>query len=127
MSWFGKKKEKKPADSVLETKPETKPETKSDDVVISLKTKFKGKLDDIPDKIDFDISGKRLDTYTTPGVDEAIYSRERVKKEFLCRPTLYTCPDCNSTLYDVKLDATYYYCPKCNVNHHKKNCKVEGK
>ena len=75
--------------------------------------------DDLSKKVNLDIYSKKKNIYTTPGVDEVSYQKENVKKEFLIRPTSYICPICNSFLYNVKLDGSHYYCPRCQVHHHK--------
>ena len=73
--------------------------------------------DDLSNEVDYDISRKKFKIYTVPGVDEAIYSKEHIKKAFLIRPTKHKCPKCSSILYNVQLDGVHFYCPVCEVHH----------
>lgn len=73
--------------------------------------------DDLSEKIEYDIYSKKKDIYTVPGVDVADYQEDTVKKQFLIRPTDYRCPNCGTTLQNIKLDGIHFYCPECKVHH----------
>jgi len=108
IGWF--KRKKKP-----EKQPLFEPEPEEESEELPEKDLVK---DDLSKKVDYRIYSKKKDIYTVAGVDEAIYSRKRIKKEFLIRPTSYRCPKCNSYLQNVKLDGVHFYCLKCEVHHH---------
>ena len=73
--------------------------------------------DDLSVKIKNDITNKKKDIYIVPGVDVADYQENTIKKQILIRPTDYRCPNCGTTLQNIKLDGIHFYCPECKVHH----------
>lgn len=77
-------------------------------------------MDDNQEFIKHDITMRKRDIYTNPGVDEVEYTEETVRRQQLVRITEYRCPNCGNLLFNTKLDGVHYYCSECKKQYDKK-------